>query len=134
MTNHIQTHEVNQNGITAKRELYTEMCLHTFLSGLKEPLGATIRAMNPSSLSAAFSCCIKEQNIAYISFRLHQQNPILFQSKPFTGTRDEYRYHQAPINHNQTNSPGQFPCRSYPLFSSKHTTPNLSRPGFHITT
>lgn len=65
MTNHVQIHEVDPNVVKAKRELFTEMCLNTFLSGLREPLGSTVRAMKPDSLAVAFSYCIKEQNIFY---------------------------------------------------------------------
>lgn len=68
MTNNIQIHETNENVVRAKKDLYTEMCLNVFLSGLKEPLGSTIRAMRPGNLATAFSYCIKEQNISYTRF------------------------------------------------------------------
>lgn len=68
MTNHVQIHESEANVIKAKRDLYTEMCLNAFLSGLKEPLGSTVRAMKPETLAVAFSYCIKEQNISYARY------------------------------------------------------------------
>lgn len=65
MTTHVNIHEVDPNVIAAKKSLFAEMCLNTFLSGLKEPLGSTIRAMKPVTLAAAYACCIQEQNIFY---------------------------------------------------------------------
>ena len=45
------------------------MCLITFVTGLKEPLGSSIRAMRPDSLATALAYCIKEQNIYYTQTR-----------------------------------------------------------------
>lgn len=63
LLNNILINEKDQKIINSKRELFSEMCLNTFLSGLKDPLGATIRAMRPDSLPTALAYCIKEQNI-----------------------------------------------------------------------
>lgn len=68
MTNYVQIHEQDNNVVKAKQSLYTEMCLNAFLSGLKEPLGATVRAMKPDNLATAFAYCIKEQNISYARY------------------------------------------------------------------
>lgn len=65
ISNHVQVYEENPVVIKAKSDLYSEMCLNTFLVGLREPLGSTVRAMKPKSLPEAFSFCIKEQNIFY---------------------------------------------------------------------
>lgn len=65
INNNILIHESNQSVINAKRELFAEMCLNTFLSGLKEPLGSNIRAMRPKTLAESLSFCIQEQNIYY---------------------------------------------------------------------
>lgn len=65
INNHIKIHETENSVVNAKRDLYTEMCLNAFLSGLKEPLGSTIRAMKPLTLASAFAYCIEEQNIFY---------------------------------------------------------------------
>lgn len=64
--NHIKLNEHNCIVVNAKRDLYQEMCLNTFLAGLKEPLGSMIRAMQPQSLAEAFSNCMKEQNMMYM--------------------------------------------------------------------
>lgn len=64
--NHIKLNETNAIVIRAKGDLYREMCLNTFLAGLREPMGSMIRAMQPSSLTEAFTHCLKEQNMAYL--------------------------------------------------------------------
>jgi hypothetical protein len=89
MVNHINIHETDTNVIAAKKALYQEMSLNSFLTGLKEPLGSTIRAMKPLSLAEAFSFCIKEQNIFYSKFEnknLPPQNPTS-QNRNFNNQR-----------------------------------------------
>lgn len=63
--NNLSIHENERAVINAKRELFSEMCLNSFLSGLREPMGSTVRAMRPGSLALAFEYCIGEQNIHY---------------------------------------------------------------------
>lgn len=75
LNNHIHIHESEHNVITAKTQLYSDMCLNTFLTGIKEPLGSTIRAMKPSTLPEAFSFCIKEQNTFYLKYSASTSNP-----------------------------------------------------------
>lgn len=70
--NNIMIHETDQNVITAKKELFAGMCLNSFMTNLREPLGASIRAMRPESLATALSFCIKEQNIFYGQVRNRQ--------------------------------------------------------------
>lgn len=65
INNNILIHETNHSVIEAKQKLFAEMCLNTFLTGLKEPLGSNIRSMRPKSLAEALSFCIQEQNIYY---------------------------------------------------------------------
>lgn len=55
MINHVKMHEKNVTVIEAKLLLYQEMCLNTFLSGLRKPLGSTIRAMRPMKLTDALN-------------------------------------------------------------------------------
>ncbi|CAH2009176.1 unnamed protein product [Acanthoscelides obtectus] len=44
-------HEATESGKAIKRDLYQKLALKTFLLGLKEPLGTTVRCMKPTSLS-----------------------------------------------------------------------------------
>lgn len=64
--NHVKLNESSAIVIRAKRDLYQEMCLNTFLAGLREPMGSMIRAMQPTSLTEAFTNCLKEQNMSYM--------------------------------------------------------------------
>lgn len=79
LCNNILLNERDTNVVQAKKELYAEMCLNSFLTGLKEPLGSRIRTMQPQSLAIAPSFCIKEQNIYYQRNRQQQRN----QYKPY---------------------------------------------------
>lgn len=106
MTNYIQIHEQDANVVREKQYLFSEMCLNAFLSDLKEPLGATIRAMKPDSLATAFANCIKEQNISYARydksvFRLSQN------FRPNQHTTCRTHPHTSPLNM-------QTPCKSKP--------------------
>ena len=65
INNHVKIHEAEETVIRAKQILYEEMCLNSFLSGLRDPLGATVRAMQPTNLAESFSYCLKEQNTSY---------------------------------------------------------------------
>lgn len=74
MFNHIQIHETDTTVIKAKKDLFSQMCLNIFLTGLREPLGSTIRAMRPDSLPVAFTYCIQEQNIFYIKTDINKSS------------------------------------------------------------
>lgn len=43
------------------------MCLNVFMTELREPIGAVVRAHSPNTLQLAFEYCITEQNIHYAS-------------------------------------------------------------------
>lgn len=64
--NNIKLNEDSLVIIQSKKELYANMCLNCFLSGMKEPLGSIIRAMRPETLAEAFSNCLEEQNMHYL--------------------------------------------------------------------
>ena len=66
LANNVSIHETDKNVISAKRDLFSEMCLNSFLSGLREPMGSIVRAMRPESLPMALDYCIREQNIHYL--------------------------------------------------------------------
>lgn len=92
MTNNVQIHERDEAIIQSKRDLYTEMSLNVFLSGLREPLGSTIRAMKPQTLAIAFSYCIKEQNISYSKMDTNSRNSNV------TNNRTQPNFRQQPVN------------------------------------
>lgn len=78
ITNYIQLHETNEAVIICKREFFQAQTLKTFLAGLKEPLGTTIRAMRPPDLATALNYIKEEQNIQYI----RKNNNPQFYTKP----------------------------------------------------
>lgn len=61
----IDAHEVSSDAKVLKRKLYNDLALKTFLSGLKEPLGTTIRSMRPTDLNQALQFITEEENIHY---------------------------------------------------------------------
>lgn len=63
---YVKIHEVNQNDIDLKRELYNKLTLKTFLAGLRDPLGTTVRTMKPVDLAEAISFVNEEENIKYM--------------------------------------------------------------------
>lgn len=84
LNNYVRIHETDNSIIQSKKGLYENMCLGVFLSGLKEPLGSTIRAMKPANLAVAFANCTEEQNVSYMRYN----NPI--QTKPFNTQNKPY--------------------------------------------
>lgn len=68
--NNLKLNENDNNVVKSKQILYEDMCKDIFLSGIRGSLGQTIRAMRPTSLSEAFSYCIKEHNISYIKISI----------------------------------------------------------------
>lgn len=130
ISNHIKVHDTNLNVIKAKNDLYEEMCLNTFLVGLREPLGSTIRAMKPTTLPQAFAFCIQEQNIFYSktnlsffdsmmhkkNFEVQKQQPQYFSSAyntfSFNQTRPQPQYFNS--SHNSFNQPRLQPQQYYP--------------------
>lgn len=128
MNNHVNIHENDNNVITAKKALFAEMCLNTFLSGLREPLGSTIRAMKPETLATAYAYCIKEQNIFYTKSESNKHNLNLM-SMPNSKPKQ-----LLPTKQNL-----KFPQIISPSFPVQPFRPNHSyyppqpRPGFHQT-
>lgn len=66
---YIDLHETTGLAKQLKRDLYQNLALKTFLSGLREPLGTTLRCMKPVSLSEALQYVLAEDNAHYF------QNP-----------------------------------------------------------
>lgn len=100
MTNHVNIHETDENVIRAKKQLYSEMCLNAFLSGLKEPIGSIIGATKPTFLAEAFSYCIKEQNILYVRNDNNNKPPTT--PKPLIGPNNHFYSQPDPLIQRQT--------------------------------
>lgn len=74
ISNYIELHHDNEAIKTSKKLFFQQQALTTFLAGLKEPLGSTIRAMRPKDLAAAMQYIQEENNIKYLqkSFSIPQ--------------------------------------------------------------
>lgn len=141
MSNHIQIHETNLNVVKAKSDLFSEMCLETFLTGLREPLGSTIRAMKPESLATAFSYCIKEQNISYAKNISHQMvkpkpnvsQPNLPHFRQNTYQRPFFRNPPYQQYHKNTHQEGMTPNiqqKRFIPYNQQHRTNPFYTPNF----
>ncbi|EFA11714.1 hypothetical protein TcasGA2_TC001801 [Tribolium castaneum] len=62
---YVNIHEATEKAKNVKRELYRNLTLKTFLSGLKEPLGTNIRCIRPNNLSEALQLVLQEENVQY---------------------------------------------------------------------
>lgn len=67
---HVKLHDADETVRKAKETLYTEMCLNSFLAGIKEPLGSMIRARKPTNIADAYNLCIAEQNMFYLKNKM----------------------------------------------------------------
>lgn len=74
--NNIRLSAAEQVVKDTKEVLYREMCLSSFLAGLKEPLGSMIRSRNPLTIAEAFNMCIVEQNMYYMKNKSYNNNPL----------------------------------------------------------
>lgn len=91
--NYVNLHNDDAEVISCKRSFFTTQTLKTFLAGLKEPLGSTIRAMRPSSLPEALQFIKEESNTLYLQKRnqnnsfANNQNKFEQQKSTFTNTQ-----------------------------------------------
>lgn len=74
---HIRLNECDANVSKAKEQLYRDMCLSTFLAGLREPIGSMIRAWQPKTINEAFSLCMTEQNMHYLKNKTQTHVPAV---------------------------------------------------------
>lgn len=130
LSNNLSIHESDVNVINAKRNLFSEMCLNSFLSGLREPMGSTIRAMRPESLPVALDYCIREQNIHYI--RYNSNKPKYPQWRPNYQYTPYHKYSQnysnnvpKQGNYYQPRGNSNFSARPYHV-NNNNFEPNLS--------
>lgn len=72
--NYINLHENVEAVKQCKRNFFQAQTLKTFLAGLKEPLGTTLRAMRPHDMPTALNYIKEEQNIKYFQKANNTQN------------------------------------------------------------
>ena len=111
LNNYVQIHEIDQNIVQSKKGLYEKMCLGVFLTGLKEPLGSTIRAMKPENLAVAFSNCVEEQNISYMRYNnanFTKPNTQTNKPHPNQNRNNFQKTHYSNNNFSRNNFPNNF--------------------------
>lgn len=117
ITNYIDLHTPDEPIRRSKKEFFQQQTLTTFLAGLREPLGSTIRAMRPQTLAKAMQYIQEENNIRYLQGNSHnlpttskKQNPShahAFQQRP-----PQQSHHQQSWNSMRPTTgpyPNQFP-------------------------
>lgn len=121
LCSYTDSHETTADAKTLKRSLYTNLTLKTFLAGLKEPLGTTIRSMRPVDMNQALQFIIQEENIHYYqNFTRPSPKPHHNSNGPPPTTSNfqtpNYVNHhfQAP-QRNQYRPHNQFPSQPIPV-------------------
>lgn len=116
LCSYIDSHENSDTARILKKNLYNDLALKTFLSGLREPLGTTIRCMKPNSLAEAFQYVTQEYNNNY--FQNNSRNQLPTFNKPISKPQIVQQFRTPFLGQPQPN-----------LFNS-HTPHNLfiSRP------
>lgn len=77
---YVVAHETEATSLDAKKALYNKLALKTFLAGLREPLGSSIRAMRPATMHEALQYINEENNIRYC--QKDSQNKNFTNAKP----------------------------------------------------
>lgn len=69
--------------IEAKKTLYNQVCLNTFIKGLREPLKTLIRLKDPKTIEQAYEQCKVEQSLSYNrrSYNNAPNNPQQYQTQ-----------------------------------------------------
>lgn len=119
LINYINIHNDDEQLISCKRDFFTAQALKTFLAGLKEPLGSTIRAMRPKSLPEALQYIKEEHNILYLqrrsqpqnaanNFKQQNQNPSqIFKQNPQRFSQNWFQPGPSNMNFNQNSGHNQ---------------------------
>lgn len=106
IVNYVNLHEQLPNVRDCKRDFFTAQALKTFLAGLKEPLGSTIRAMRPDNLPIALQYIKEEENIQYIrnknNYWRQSDNKPIGQPKPFINSNKSF---PSQMNNKSNNYP-----------------------------
>ena len=72
LCSYVNANETETAVKTAKRKFFAKLALKSFLCGLREPLGSTIRAMRPDTIQKALQYIMEEDNARYYR---HDQKP-----------------------------------------------------------
>lgn len=130
LCSYVDLHENSDTAKLLKRNLYNDLALKTFLSGLKEPLGTTIRCMRPKDLPEALQFVTEEYNINYfqnISKISHPKQP----TQQFRATQPMFQPRNVPFStfnshtpHNHFSQNQSFPSQPIPIRPDYSRIPN----------
>ncbi|XP_026322192.1 uncharacterized protein DDB_G0287625-like [Hyposmocoma kahamanoa] len=129
LINYINLHNDDQNVIACKRDFFTAQALKSFLAGLREPLGSTIRAMRPESLPQALQFIKEEGNIMYLQKRNQPQSNTNINKQANQNYKQNPNFYQNPNfrqNNSQRFSPNWFQQRP----NQNHNNNNLNQQNF----
>lgn len=112
LCSYVDIHEQTADAKALKRNLYNSLALKTFLAGLKEPLGTTIRCMKPTTLVQALQFVTEEDNIHYFQNFSHKNQPQVLRPNTQTQMRPNFNAH---TQNNQFRAPQTFPSRPIPI-------------------
>lgn len=122
---YVDSHENTDAAKLLKKNLYNNLALTTFLSGLKEPLGTTIRCMRPTNLATALQYVTQESNNHYFQ-SLNKQNIQKTHSQNFRPNynfntantpqiRPNFNSFNSQTAHNQFSAKPAFPSQPVPI-------------------
>lgn len=124
ITNYVDLHETDVNLRICKRKFFSAQTLRTYLAGLKEPLGSTIRAMRPEDMPSALQFIKEEENIAYLQkkpvFDINSKHHLnsTHNQKPFTPfTQNQNRFNNQKSFTPFTQNQNQYNHKTFPNFS-----------------
>lgn len=123
ISNYINLH-TKTTELDSKKTFYQQQTLKSFLAGLREPLGSTIRAMRPGTLATAIQYIQEEQNIQYLQkTHITQQDtrhPNQFnKQKQWNSFAKIQNYGQPLSQDNYYKYPKPFQTPPHPQFQTK---------------
>lgn len=122
--NYVELHNNNAAITASKRSFFRQQALKTFLAGLREPIGSTIRAMRPQSLADAIQYIQEELNIRYLQ-RNHVSTQDTLLRRPIPETsRPQLQQNFAPRFHQPNSAPRFYQPNPAPRFYQ----PNFAQP------
>lgn len=125
--NYISLHEQDVNVQNCKRSFFTAQTLKTFLAGLKEPLGSSIRAMRPTDMPTALMYIKEEENIQLLQKTTQQTKPATNQPKFNFGANKPSQIARIPNNFFRPNLTNQY----YRPYQSNQPRPINFQPNFN---
>ncbi|KAJ8977117.1 hypothetical protein NQ317_005245 [Molorchus minor] len=104
LCSYVDAHEATADAKVLKRNLYNNLALNTFLAGVREPLGTTLRCMRPTSMTQALQFIIQEENVSYFQS---------FTNKPYNKYASAQNKPPAPSQKQNNNFHNSHPTQQF---------------------